>query len=148
MADSSESAPAPETVVLEQRYQAQKDAASIIYSELYDWQTRLLFVLPGRYGEPLVVELHTVELLHGPGVVLSTGKSRRVEYTALSYCWGPPRFEKNIICNDRMYPITQNLFDALQHIRLGSETLPLWVDAICTLMSGAFDCDTTPIVAA
>lgn len=132
MANNSESSCAPETAVPNQRYQAQKEAAALIYSELYDWQTRLLFLHPGQYGEPLVAELHTVELLHGPGVVLSTGKRRRIEYTALSYCWGPARFEKDLLCNDQLYPITHNLFDALQHIRTRVDTLPLWVDAVCT----------------
>lgn len=131
MADSSADALEPETVNPDPRYQAQKEAASTIYLELDDWQIRLLFLLPGKHGESLVAELHTVDMLHGPGVVLSTGKRRRVEYTALSYCWGPARFEQDVILNGKLYPITRNLFDALQHVRTPVDILPLWVDALC-----------------
>lgn len=83
-------------------------------------------------SEPIVAQLTTVELLHGPGVVLAAGKRRRIGYTALSYCWGPPDFGKEIKLDGVVYPVTQNLFDALLHLRGERTPLTLWVDALCT----------------
>lgn len=118
---------------LDPRSQAQKDAASTIYSALYDWQTRVILLHPAaNFSEPLVAQLRTVELLHGAGVVLATGKRRRIGYTALSYCWGPPEFEKEIELYGKMYPITQNLYDALLHLRNERTPVTLWIDALCT----------------
>lgn len=113
-------------------FDIERQAASRIYSQVYDWQTRVLVLQAARFGEPLVAELHVVDLLHGPGLVLNTGQRRRIEYTALSYCWGGQHFSKEIECNGTLYPITENLFDALQHMRDREETAAFWVNAVCT----------------
>lgn len=112
-------------------FELQRRAASELYSEIDDWQTRLLLVQPGHYGEPIDAEMHNVDLLHGPGVVLSEGKRRREEYTALSYCWGEPRFDRSIQCNSVPFPLTDNLYCALQRLRSPRKVLRLWVDALC-----------------
>lgn len=120
---------------LDPRSQAQKEAAAVIYSPLYDWQARVILLQPAAsFAEPLVAQLSTVELLHGPGVVLAAGKRRRIGYTALSYCWGPPDFRKEIQLDGQGYPITLNLFNALLHLRNEKTPLTLWIDALCTFV--------------
>ncbi|PMD46841.1 heterokaryon incompatibility, partial [Hyaloscypha variabilis F] len=52
------------------------------------------------------------------------------KYEALSYTWGQPGFNHQIICDDKQLPITQNLFEALRQLRKGGERV-LWIDAIC-----------------
>ena len=55
-----------------------------------------------------------------------------MEYDALSYCWGSPNFNRILKCNGTAYPITENLFNALQRLRRTTEPdRYLWVDAIC-----------------
>ncbi|KAF7533829.1 hypothetical protein G7054_g6745 [Neopestalotiopsis clavispora] len=57
-------------------------------------------------------------------------------YTALSYTWGPP-FEgapsghRSITLCDASFHVTENLFQALAHLRNTETSLLLWVDAIC-----------------
>ncbi|KAF3022020.1 hypothetical protein E8E14_012334 [Neopestalotiopsis sp. 37M] len=57
-------------------------------------------------------------------------------YTALSYTWGPP-FEgapsghRSITLCDSSFRVTDNLFQALAHLRNTETSLLLWVDAIC-----------------
>ena len=40
-------------------------------------------------------------------------------------------FDKLLLCNDTLYPVTSNLSDALRHIRLCHESKYLWTDAVC-----------------
>lgn len=52
-------------------------------------------------------------------------------YHALSYTWGKPDFTSRIVCNGVIYTITQNLFDALRHMREEKIDRFLWIDALC-----------------
>lgn len=52
-------------------------------------------------------------------------------YDALSYTWGNPEITKSIKLNDKRFNITENLFHALQHLRLQDVDRMLWVDAVC-----------------
>ncbi|KAH7131824.1 hypothetical protein B0J11DRAFT_428348, partial [Dendryphion nanum] len=52
------------------------------------------------------------------------------DYEALSYVWGDPINAVEIICNGTHFPITCNLKDSLQHLRLPDCTRTLCVDAI------------------
>lgn len=52
-------------------------------------------------------------------------------YTALSYVWGAPIFERPLTCNGFQTAITVNLDLALRHVRRSDSPVNLWVDQIC-----------------
>jgi hypothetical protein len=88
-------------------------------------EIRLAELQPGRFGDPLKVQLQHQSLL------LQRPLSERPVYTALSYVWGDPTFLRRISLDGKSSSITANLFDALQHIRNETKAITLWIDAIC-----------------
>lgn len=55
-------------------------------------------------------------------------------YNALSYLWGPPTPEREILINGRSFPIRANLFDFLQSahaIELAQAGKYIWIDQLC-----------------
>ena len=55
-------------------------------------------------------------------------------YAALSYYWGPRRFDHQIICNGRLNSITATLHSALKRYRRDAsqeKQLWIWADALC-----------------
>src|ERR1700712_1451265 len=52
-------------------------------------------------------------------------------YEALSYTWGGREKNVKISVNEREMCITQNLYDAMQHLRFPDQDRILWIDAIC-----------------
>ncbi|EXA53630.1 hypothetical protein FOVG_01373 [Fusarium oxysporum f. sp. pisi HDV247] len=54
-----------------------------------------------------------------------------IPYEALSYCWGSNRLAGKVIANEKLLFITENLSEALQHLRHKDEDRILWIDAIC-----------------
>lgn len=54
-----------------------------------------------------------------------------LQYTALSYTWGDPLVTTSIFINSIEIQVTLNLEAALRHIRHQSQTVILWVDALC-----------------
>ncbi|VUC23445.1 unnamed protein product [Clonostachys rosea] len=54
-----------------------------------------------------------------------------IPYEALSYCWGSTRLARKVKVNGRDLFITENLYEALQHLRPEGEARILWIDAIC-----------------
>ena len=82
-------------------------------------QTRLLTILPGRKQEPVRCTLRSVRL---EGIE---------SYEALSYAWGNPTFTRVILINETRFRVGENLFQALNHVRLPSSERVMWVDAIC-----------------
>lgn len=52
-------------------------------------------------------------------------------YTALSYTWGPPIFDKTISVGERELSITTSLYTALLHLRHPEHSVMLWIDQIC-----------------
>ncbi|KAB8295104.1 hypothetical protein EYC80_007040 [Monilinia laxa] len=55
----------------------------------------------------------------------------KVKYEALSYAWGDLPATKTIIIDQTDYYIRDNLFAALEALRLRSRRRHLWVDAVC-----------------
>lgn len=60
------------------------------------------------------------------------------EYLALSYCWGDPFQDKEIVINGKIFNVTANLFQALKAIHRYFDTAYwkyedccIWIDAIC-----------------
>ncbi|KAH7205212.1 heterokaryon incompatibility protein-domain-containing protein [Fusarium oxysporum] len=54
-----------------------------------------------------------------------------IPYEALSYCWGSNLLTSTITVNEKVLFITENLAEALQHLRGMDEDRILWIDAIC-----------------
>lgn len=85
-------------------------------------QIRLLDILPGSRGDPLVCTSYIVHLSDKPS------------YTALSYVWGDASDRLSIAFNNEpAHPITRNLHTALQYLRppVGSPPTTFWIDALC-----------------
>lgn len=57
--------------------------------------------------------------------------SQQPSYEAVSYCWGDKTHPQPLLCENSIIWATQNLFDALQQMRLKDRTRILWADAIC-----------------
>jgi hypothetical protein len=70
------------------------------------------------------------------GVVLQEGvgvrelSNKAVSIEALSYTWGEPLFTHPIKLNDLDFTITENLGEALVHLRREDEGCLLWIDAL------------------
>jgi len=95
-------------------------------------EMRLLTLLPGARGSPIICKLHHVPIKSPP------------PYETLSYTWGTTKgpFSKvpavedpehrHTIVLDRLYKtIGNSLYVALQHLRDDMEARSLWVDALC-----------------
>lgn len=52
-------------------------------------------------------------------------------YEALSYTWGSTEKTDKIDINGTELPVTQNLYLALQYLRLENEDRILWIDGLC-----------------
>jgi len=109
------------------------------YTPLLDDEIRLLCLHPASFGDPLSCSLKIV-----PMKKLTTTLH---EFQALSYAWGndPPSYPvslgdlpKSGECSSTAastqsytYLVRENLYQALQHIRLTDDYLWIWVDALC-----------------
>jgi hypothetical protein len=84
---------------------------------------RILKLLPGKANSPLIAELLQVRHSDTPST----------PYEALSYRWGADKLPQIITDNTskKLLRITQNLFDALQALRLEDGDRNLWIDAVC-----------------
>jgi len=126
----------PQTILAEEQEYinepliTREQAAKTLYTPLKHWQTRVLQLKPGSFSDPLRCKLLTIDLVYLNGAVLH-GQSELIFYEAVSYTWGTSVFDKLLLCNDTLYPITSNLSDALRHIRLCHESKYLWADAVC-----------------
>ncbi|KAF4993703.1 hypothetical protein FGRMN_6280, partial [Fusarium graminum] len=103
------------------------DVAKDLYTRLPPGQTRLLSIQQG--GPHLTVKLITVDIMDDGFRNHETGDP--VPFKALSYCWGAPKFDLPLICNDVVVGITETLATALLAFREMGESLPIWVDALC-----------------
>jgi hypothetical protein len=52
-------------------------------------------------------------------------------YRALSYTWGSLDLSECIYCDGKILPVTANCKDVLRHLRSKTQSLTLWIDAIC-----------------
>ncbi|KAJ9604371.1 hypothetical protein H2200_011205 [Cladophialophora chaetospira] len=83
---------------------------------------RLVRLLKGKSTDDIVCEIFHTWLFQEGGPI---------PYEALSYTWGSIERKANITVNSFSLPITENLHEALRHLRIGAEDRILWVDAIC-----------------
>ncbi|KIJ59472.1 hypothetical protein HYDPIDRAFT_43975 [Hydnomerulius pinastri MD-312] len=98
-------------------------AAAPIYTPLPSRAFRLLTIHPPSQSDPSLIscELSTHIISSAP------------PYAALSYTWGSYRNPIPIQLGHHLFPVRQNLHQALTHIRLnaGGSPVTLWADAIC-----------------
>ncbi|KAI4170113.1 MAG: hypothetical protein LQ346_008900, partial [Caloplaca aetnensis] len=96
---------------------------------------RLLTLLPNHFDAPIRITLRITQL------------AKDTEFEALSYAWGSASDPEEISVvakepkNRRFWhpkgvklatlPVTENLFEALRHLRLRDRPRVLWIDAIC-----------------
>ncbi|KAH8589759.1 heterokaryon incompatibility protein-domain-containing protein [Bisporella sp. PMI_857] len=81
---------------------------------------RLLYLLPSVDGEGDI----QCKLEH-------RSLDKNATYSALSYVWGNPEPAKAITLNGNPQSVTPNLFAALRRLRHTTETMCLWIDALC-----------------
>lgn len=92
---------------------------------LNDTSTRLLTLLPGPFEAPLRC------------LITEIPKGLHQRYEALSYAWGDPIFSRRVLVRDmvtkqeRPFPITENLYEALLRLRDETASRVLWIDALC-----------------
>jgi hypothetical protein len=91
-----------------------------LYPDLQDSnEIRLLYLQPGSGGDKVKCTIKHAKLSDQP------------QYEALSYMWGPHDCLQTILVNDFNINVRENMWLALQHLRLNAKTRILWVDAIC-----------------
>jgi hypothetical protein len=99
---------------------------------------RLLYLLPDVKGNS-IIQCRLVETLipdsrRAKSTLPQT--ATHAGYHALSYTWGEPLFTKALHIVEGGKPVgdinvTENLYSALQNLRLPDKELVLWVDAVC-----------------
>ncbi|KAK6825601.1 heterokaryon incompatibility protein-domain-containing protein [Apiospora arundinis] len=84
---------------------------------------RLLCLCKGRPGAQIRCQVFQSLLSESEGI----------PYEALSYTWGAQPTDNSpcILLDGQKFPVTTNLFDALNALRLCSLDRLLWVDALC-----------------
>jgi hypothetical protein len=100
----------------------QGHSTNALYSNLKDTdEIRLLYLEPKTSGEIINCALKNARLSNLP------------KCEALSYMWGPKdvRTEQSISIDNSNFYVRENLWLALQHLRLETEIRVLWIDAIC-----------------
>ncbi|KAH7310863.1 heterokaryon incompatibility protein-domain-containing protein, partial [Stachybotrys elegans] len=80
---------------------------------------RVLVLHPGKRGSRIECSLTTHDLSQNP------------RFEALSYVWGQTVPSHDIVCNKTTRTIGNNLFHALDRLRLPDKDRYLWVDALC-----------------
>ena len=83
-------------------------------------QIRLLALLPGKVGEE---EIRCKEV--------RVNLKDNVAYEALSYTWGNPHTTHCITFESKPFPVTENLYFALEQLRPTEVPRYLWIDALC-----------------
>lgn len=95
---------------------------------------RLLEILPETIHCPVDGQLICCRLVH-ENLFTYEDKTlqslRKLEFTALSYTWGSTNKTRRIVVNGKEFWITENLFEALWHLRDARRVVCLWADAIC-----------------
>ncbi|KAH8762828.1 heterokaryon incompatibility protein-domain-containing protein [Hyaloscypha finlandica] len=93
---------------------------SLLYSDLQDSdEIRLLCLEPRSSGDKIECTIKHVKFSDSP------------VYEALSYMWGPQNVLQYIVVSGNNILVRENLWSALQHLRLESENRVLWIDAMC-----------------
>lgn len=106
------------------------------YHELSHGEIRVMTVLPGKFGDTIIVGLNHVNLDHP---ILSFQEAcgpvpyrHTILYEALSYVWGSKIRTHRVECNDGSHlEVTESLHLALQYLRHQNCERYVWADAVC-----------------
>lgn len=82
-------------------------------------EIRLLQILPGHQQSAIEAKLESVSLNEKP------------QFNVLSYAWGSSDEQKSILIQDHEFSVSNHLYQCLVNLRLESEPLFIWIDAIC-----------------
>ena len=99
-----------------------------IYTDIADWETRIVCLHAGDGHDPLKGTLYCAAILQTDALAIGR---RKILYEALSYTWGEAVFSHPIQINDQAFSITSNLYSALTQLRKPDEDRYIWVDALC-----------------
>ncbi|KAI5365632.1 hypothetical protein J4E82_011333 [Alternaria postmessia] len=80
---------------------------------------RILKLLPGSFGDPLRCRSRIKRIESNP------------KYDALSYMWGDSSLTGSMFLDNKPFPVTRSLENALRHVRLRGSARYLWADAVC-----------------
>lgn len=95
----------------------------LLYPELVnDQDIRLITIIP-ESNVPIRTTLSKASL--------NDTNESTLQYTALSYVWGPPTPRKSITCNGEEVTVTANLEAALVQLRDESQEKLIWIDQLC-----------------
>ena len=93
------------------------------YQSLHSGRIRISTILAGPDNSKLRLRLQTHDVNSLP------------DYLALSYCWGEGPIWRECSCEDEasagFLPLSDNLLQALLHIRREDNDIPIWDDQIC-----------------
>ncbi|KPI35582.1 uncharacterized protein AB675_4813 [Cyphellophora attinorum] len=109
---------------------AKASLAPSIYTPLKPWETRLIELLPGAFGDDIECHLQVAVVTAAEGLGLVNDNKQQV-YEAISYTWGYPELTAPVICNGVTTYVPPPLSTALKYLRLQSESRYLWCDALC-----------------
>jgi hypothetical protein len=88
---------------------------------------RVLIVSPGVPQDQIVCSLRVIGDINHRCV--NTNKA--TTYEAISYVWGTPHDNTEILCDGHSVSVTRNLADVLQRVRRRDQPRCVWADAIC-----------------
>ncbi|KAK7699783.1 hypothetical protein SLS64_011395 [Diaporthe eres] len=97
--------------------------------ELGPDEIRVLMVMPDCYQDDRK-DIHCY-VIRMDLVATEQFGLRKYPFVALSYVWGSEKDKKPIFINGRRAQVTQNLYEALFHIREVLSPVPMRVDAVC-----------------
>ncbi|TVY44317.1 Heterokaryon incompatibility protein 6,OR allele [Lachnellula subtilissima] len=89
---------------------------------------RLLILFPGEEWSTIQCGIQTVAL-HRNDTIKAYSCSQ--PYSALSYAWGQPQYKRSIILEGKVATVRETLWMALFYLRCSTESLTIWVDALC-----------------
>ncbi|KAJ3542905.1 hypothetical protein NM208_g3857 [Fusarium decemcellulare] len=67
--------------------------------------------------------------------LIKTSLDVDIEFTALSYVWGDPSDTSAVMVDGHLFPVTKNLFAALEQLRDEQHETTMWIDALCIQQS-------------
>ncbi|KAJ5777038.1 hypothetical protein N7520_000284 [Penicillium odoratum] len=97
------------------------------YKKLENNQKRLVYLLPGHYGDPIICKVTVLTVCSPQSICGDT----QLEYEALSYTWGDPTPTYPIELDGKVLLVSKSAFTALQHLRHETDSRTLWIDTIC-----------------
>jgi hypothetical protein len=101
-----------------------------IYTPLQPWETRLIELLPGAFGDDIECRLQIAVVTAAEGLGL-VNDNRQQAYEAISYTWGYPELTARVVCNGSIMYVPPPLATALRYLRRAESSRYLWCDALC-----------------